>query len=171
MRLETRELFPRHRDMHQGTYVTHVPWWMPGSLNRDFLWSRWRVRGSRAPGACATRNFTYLVRGPLATPYRRRWKDALVEMLGLVTWMGYMDEGLDEWFARGKGENEFCGLYEVTDIWLNKGCSVSEWMWRICGDVVPWSEIGWISFFYMFHVFSNYWDRLNVIPSYIPCVF
>ena len=34
---------------------------MPGSLTSDFLWSRWRVPG--IPGACATRNFTYLVRG------------------------------------------------------------------------------------------------------------
>ena len=24
-------------DKHNGKYVTHVPWWMPGSLTRDFL--------------------------------------------------------------------------------------------------------------------------------------
>ena len=28
-------------DMHHGTCVTHVPWWMPGSLTNGALWS-WR---------------------------------------------------------------------------------------------------------------------------------
>ena len=49
-------------DMHHGTYVTHVPWCMPGSLTSGFFWSRWR---GNVPGACATRKFAYLVRGPL----------------------------------------------------------------------------------------------------------
>ena len=34
-------------DMHHGTYVTHVPWCMPGSLTSGFLWSRWRGKRSR----------------------------------------------------------------------------------------------------------------------------
>ena len=45
--------------MHHGTCVTHVPWCMSGSLTR--------VGGENVPGipgACATRNFSYLVRGP-----------------------------------------------------------------------------------------------------------
>ena len=29
-------------DIHHGTCVTHVPWCMPWSLNRDFFWIRWR---------------------------------------------------------------------------------------------------------------------------------
>ena len=52
-------------DMHHGTCVTHVPWCMPGSLTNGFLWNR--RRGGNVPGipgACATCNFTYLVRGP-----------------------------------------------------------------------------------------------------------
>ena len=70
MRRESRERFPRHRlqrkplvsdpGMHHGTCVTHVTWCMSGSLTR--------VGGENIPGipgACATRNFTYLVRGPL----------------------------------------------------------------------------------------------------------
>ena len=34
---------PRVSDpgMNHGTCVTHVPWCMPGSLTRGFLWSRW----------------------------------------------------------------------------------------------------------------------------------
>ena len=69
MRRECRERFPRHRLQrkplvsdpggHHGTCVTHVPWCMPESLTRS---GGENVPG--IPGACATRNFTYLVRGP-----------------------------------------------------------------------------------------------------------
>ena len=45
--------------MHHGTCVTHVPWCMWGSLTRG---GGEKVPG--IPGRCATRNFTYLVRGP-----------------------------------------------------------------------------------------------------------
>ena len=34
-------------DMHHGTYVTHVPWCMPGSLTGGFIWSQWRRKRSR----------------------------------------------------------------------------------------------------------------------------
>ena len=46
-------------DRHHGTCVTHVQWWMPGSITSGFLWSRWRGKHSRR-----MRNFTHLVRGP-----------------------------------------------------------------------------------------------------------
>ena len=45
--------------MHHGTCVTHVPRLMSGSLTRG---GGENVPG--IPGACATHNFTYLVRGP-----------------------------------------------------------------------------------------------------------
>ena len=45
-------------DVHHGTCVTHVPWCMSGSLNGG---GGENVPG--IPGACATRNFAYLVRG------------------------------------------------------------------------------------------------------------
>ena len=71
MRRECRERFPRHRlqrkplvsypGMHHGTCVTHVPWCMSGSLNHG---GAENVPG--IPGAYATLNFTYLVRGPLS---------------------------------------------------------------------------------------------------------
>ena len=70
MRLEWRERFPRHRlqrkplvsdpGMHRGTCLKLVSWCMPGSLTRS---GGENVPG--IPGACATSNFTYLVRGPL----------------------------------------------------------------------------------------------------------
>ena len=69
MRRECRERFPRHRlqrkplitnpGMHHGTCVTHVPWCMSRSLTRG---GGENVPG--IPGTCATRNFTYLARGP-----------------------------------------------------------------------------------------------------------
>ena len=68
MRRECRERFPRRRlqrkrlvsdpGMYHGTCGTHVLWCMSGSLTRG---------GENVPGipvACATRNFTYLARGP-----------------------------------------------------------------------------------------------------------
>ena len=52
-------------DMHHGTCATHVPWCMPGSLTSGLLWIRPREGNVPGiPGACATRNFTYLVGGP-----------------------------------------------------------------------------------------------------------
>ena len=51
-------------DKHHGTCVTHVSWCMRVSLTSGFLWSRWRGNVPGIPGACTTRNFRYLVRGP-----------------------------------------------------------------------------------------------------------
>ena len=51
-------------DMHRCTCVTHVPWFSMGSLTGGFLWSRWQGNVPGISGACATCNFTYLVRGP-----------------------------------------------------------------------------------------------------------
>ena len=54
-----RKLLDSDPGMHHGTCITHVPWCMSGSLTR--------VGGenvSGIPGACATRHFAYLVRGP-----------------------------------------------------------------------------------------------------------
>ena len=63
--------FPHHRlqrkplvsdpGMHHGTCATHVPWCIPGLLTRG---GGEKVPG--IPGAWATRNFVYMVRGPLA---------------------------------------------------------------------------------------------------------
>ena len=73
-----RECFPRHRlqrkpllsdpGMHHGTCVTHVPRCMSGSLTRG---GRENVLG--ISGACATLNFTYLVKGPWCKPTVMSW--------------------------------------------------------------------------------------------------
>ena len=72
MRRECRERFPRHLHqrkplvsdpgMHHGTCATHVPWCLSGSLSCGGGENFRAIPG--LPGACATRNFTYLVRGP-----------------------------------------------------------------------------------------------------------
>ena len=51
-------------DMHHGTCVTHVPWCMPGSLTRVSFEVGGGENVPGITGACAIRNFTYLVRGP-----------------------------------------------------------------------------------------------------------
>ena len=76
MRRECRERVLRHRfqrkpldsdpDMHHGTCVKHVPWCTSGSLTND---GGENIPG--IPGACATRNFAYLVRGPCPQLNRR----------------------------------------------------------------------------------------------------
>ena len=51
-------------DMYHGTCVTHVPWCMPGSLTSVSFEIGGGGNVPGIPGACATCNFTYLVRGP-----------------------------------------------------------------------------------------------------------
>ena len=68
IRRECLERFPRHRlqrkrlvsdpGMHHDTCATHVAWCLSGSLTRGG-----GENVTDIPGACATRNFTYLVRG------------------------------------------------------------------------------------------------------------
>ena len=83
MRRECREHFPRHRfqrkplvsdpGMHHDTCVTHVPWCMLGLLTR-----RSGENVSGIPGVCATRNFTYLIRGPWPSGIMPRWVSVVV---------------------------------------------------------------------------------------------
>ena len=57
---------PRVSDpgMHHGTCETHVPWCMPGSLPAVCFVVGDGENLPGIPGACATRNFTYLAGGP-----------------------------------------------------------------------------------------------------------
>ena len=54
----------RDPDIYHGTCAMHVSWFMSGSLSSGFLWIRWQENVPGISGACATRNFTYLGRGP-----------------------------------------------------------------------------------------------------------
>ena len=54
-----RKLLVRGPGMHPGTWVMHVAWCIPGSLNHSC-----GENVPSIPGASTNRNFTYLVRGP-----------------------------------------------------------------------------------------------------------
>ena len=89
MQRECRKSFVRHRlqrnvvvsdpSIHHGTCVTHIPWCMSGSLTRGG-----RINVSGIPGACATRNFTYLERGLLKPcQYGCHFKDDILKCIFL----------------------------------------------------------------------------------------
>ena len=99
MRRECRQRFPCHwlkktlvsdPGMHHGTCVTNVPWCMPGLLNRG---GGENVAGIL--GACATRNFMYLARGPL--------RGHLSFQFNRINWKSTDNCGLDDvcsWWPR-----------------------------------------------------------------------
>ena len=104
MRLECRERFPRHQlkwkppvndpDMHHGTWATYVPWCMSGWLTRIGV-----ENAPGIPGACATRNFTYLSRypcfiwtnllfhAPITMVVYRQFKTAQWRILPAYSWL------------------------------------------------------------------------------------
>ena len=113
MRRECREGFPHHRlqrkplvsdpVMHHGTCVTHVPWCMSGSQTRG---DGENVPG--IPGACATRNFTHLVRGPYIFTEHLSWPrlSALLQLhphLRLNIWL--------QWIAQRQLRDETRNIY------------------------------------------------------------
>ena len=51
----------KHQSSASMTFVTHVPWCMPGSLSSSFLWSRWR--GKRFRHSRRMRNPQFYVSG------------------------------------------------------------------------------------------------------------
>ena len=77
MRRECRERFPRHRELTIPTCITARASRTCCDACRDgYLAVAFEVGGgenvSGIPGACATRNFTYLVRGPWAVEQMER---------------------------------------------------------------------------------------------------
>ena len=69
MRRECRECFPRHRGLAILTCITTRAWRTCRDACRDrYIAVSFEVGGGEnlagIPGTCATRNFTYLVRGP-----------------------------------------------------------------------------------------------------------
>ena len=65
MRRECRERFPRHGGLAIPTYITARAWrCMPESLTTVSFEVGGGENVPGIPGSCATRNFTYLVRGP-----------------------------------------------------------------------------------------------------------
>ena len=111
-------------DMHHGACVTHVPWWMSGSLNSGFLWGQGGQNVPGIPGTCAMRNFTYLVRDS--------WYDIIVP----PQWWRHAMETLSALLALCEGQpmGQQCGasvfLYSLNRL-LNK-----QW---VADDIgIPW---------------------------------
>ena len=57
--------------MHHGTYVTHVPWCMPGSITSGFLWSRRRGKRSRHSRRMRNPHFAVSGKRPMVNSYFR----------------------------------------------------------------------------------------------------
>ena len=80
-------------DMHHGKCVTHVSLYTPGPLIIGFLSSRGGENVPGISGACATRNFTYLIKGPwLAFDYilnyttaTRQWPNAEFRQMAITS--------------------------------------------------------------------------------------
>ena len=143
MRRECRERFPRHRlqrkplvsdpDMHHGTCVTHVPWCMSVSLNA--------VVGENVPGipgACATRNFTYLARGP--------WWTKIYGCNRMKSWHGHTCR-IDALCAAQKANDpELCPFVDAS---LNTVLNEQLWMkWDSCYLTPMWR-------------YSHMWDKIK----------
>ena len=71
-------------DLHHGTYVTHVPRCMPGSLISDFLWSR--RRGKRSRHSRRMRNPPFCVSGkrPIGTHLTMIFRPSFIEFFKCV---------------------------------------------------------------------------------------
>ena len=61
-------------DMHHGTCVTHVPWYMPGSIISAFLWSRWRGKHSRHSQRLRNPQFYASVKRPMYKLQQRQFQ-------------------------------------------------------------------------------------------------
>ena len=76
-------------DMHHGTCVTHVPWWMPGSLTSGFLWMRWR--GKRPRHSRRMRNPQFYVSGkrPIVRmySYTLTWHEGSMDHVSWIHWL------------------------------------------------------------------------------------
>ena len=125
MRRECRERFPCHwlqrkslvsdPGMHHGTYVTCVPWCMPGSLNCS---GGKNVPG--IPGACATRVFVYLARSTwLQISARQQCYQFPMPPLYFGDYM-YDTKPIDDWYSLLVPHSiifRICHSYGKIDMW------------------------------------------------------
>ena len=104
--------------MHHDTGVTHVLWCMSGSLAS--------VGGENVPGipgACATRNFAYLARGPL---------NAGVNTFGNLSSSIRYHGVFDMWVVMNNHNfNDWNGMiyHNCADTHCNVGCHSPFWNW------------------------------------------
>ena len=128
---------PRVSDpnMHHGTCVTHVTWYMPGSLTSDFLWSRWR--GKRSRHSRGMRNPQFYVSGK--RPTQKCDKHVLAQQNTVCFWFRTWKLICDTWNrtyrSSTKQEQDRISVKLVwnTFIWL-----------KVFSDVLPsttWAQV------------------------------
>ena len=71
-------------DMHHDTYVTHVPWCMPGSLTSGFLWNRWRRKRSGQSRRMDNPQFYVSGKRPMFNDSLISWLPATVDGVWVV---------------------------------------------------------------------------------------
>ena len=84
--------------MHHGMWVTHVPWWMSGSLSRG---GGETVPG--IPGGCTIRNFTYLAR----CLWHQKWR-LIPQSQGWAMYCAYFSDIRSRYFACFRYYNSAC---------------------------------------------------------------
>ena len=167
MRRECREGFPHHRlkrkplvsdpVMHHGTCVTHVPWCMSGSQTRG---GGENVPG--IPGACATRNFTHLVRGPYIFTEHLSWPfrlSALLQLhlhLRLNIWL--------QWIAQRQLRDETRNIYvlEFRATYFKDLTIVCIVLIVICEPVMSWVLQVWYTLGSL-----GWYMHTNILPEYL----
>ena len=82
-------------DMHHGTCVMHVPWWMPKSLTSGFLWNRQRRETFRHSQRMHNPEFFVSGKRPMDTD---NWK--LLSHLGSVSLTGFHRKSISGWKFR-----------------------------------------------------------------------
>ena len=97
-------------DMHHGTYVTHVPWCMSGSLTSGFLWSSWR--GKRSQHSQLLRNPQFYVSGKRP-----------MEMVSLIAFLWWTHRSRMDSPHRGPAMRSFNVLFAETP-WRSYGVTV-----------------------------------------------
>ena len=157
MRRECRGRFHRHRQLAFRTCITvralhtHVPWCMPGWLTSGFFEVGHGQNVPGLPGACASCNFTYLVRGPWHAPLATNCdKDTPgpffnqnlitqikgIFQLGLI-WQtsNYFHCLWSTWYFSYFSKTLFCqrintSIYKETNIFSNTGFSIINDSWK-----------------------------------------
>ena len=103
-------------DMHHGTYVTHVPWCMSGSLTSGFLWSRWRGKCSRHFRCMCNPQFYVFVKRPMGRRYVL--KCASQRCIYFMKMCEFWKTKCTEFFLRGLFGDKNTAKLSISNTWL-----------------------------------------------------
>ena len=132
--------------MHHDTCATHVPWCISGSLTNGG-----RKNVLAIPGACATRNFTYLARGSYCL--------MLLLLSSVIS-----SSSLEPFCFMSIYEYLLCVLYSVCVSW--KGLGLFLWHWMNYNWVNRHRySISFSLYLYVIIIFSNHIIIIIIISS------